>query len=58
LVVAYVCQEELVHIRQEYVETFIVDEVLRLGEGEADVELVLLLSDWENPRDGFVNNKH
>jgi hypothetical protein len=54
LVVAYDCQEELVLIRQEYVENYIVDGALRPGEGEADVELVLLLSDSKNSRDGFV----
>jgi hypothetical protein len=56
LVVAYDCQEELVLIQQEHVENYIVDGALWPGEGEATVELVLLLSDSENPRDGFVKS--
>ena len=54
LVVAYDCQEELVLVRQEHVENYIVDGALRPGNGESDAELVLLLSDAENPRDGFI----
>lgn len=56
LVVAYNCEDELVLIRQEHVENYIVDGALRPGEGEAAVELVLLLSDSENLRDGFVKS--
>lgn len=56
LVVAYDCQEELVLLRQEHVGNYIVDGALRQGEGGADVELVLLLADSENQRDGFVTS--
>lgn len=54
LVVAYDCQEELVLVRQEHVENYIVDGALRPGTGGVPVELMLLLADSENPRDGFV----
>jgi hypothetical protein len=47
LVVAYDCQEDLVRIRQEHINNYIVDGFLRSGCGEADVELLLLLSDAE-----------
>ena len=54
LVVAYDCKEELSLIRQDHVGNYIVDAALRKGVGEVDVELVLLLADSENQRDGFV----
>lgn len=52
MVVAYDCQEELILVRQEHVNNYIVDAALRVRVG--GVELTLLLSDAENPRDGFI----
>ena len=55
LVVAYEFRDgDLVIIRQELVQHYVVDAGLRPGLKEGEAEVVLLLSHRDNPRDGEV----